>query len=403
MSRSNVTCVRALASTLAAMFLFTSCVVFDDDPDPSSLACDPPTGAELDATVDDALGWLGRATQADGTYWYEYDRAADAFSSEYHDVRHAGTMMSLYQAAAMGETTALGLGDAGLDYVLAGLATDGDRTAFLGTSRSAELGSTALLIAALVHRRIATDDASHDDLLGSLGRFMDSLRRDDGGMWARATARDLRPIEGQTSTFYTGEAFWAYGLLANQHTDEGWDDAARSVGRYIALDRDDEEGIENPPHPDQWAAYGFAEMRDWGPLDEVQRTYIRLLIDQYRGRLAREIDREAKRVGDGTAPPDESVSQSRGAAFGTTVEALGALWRLSATDPGLADLADVVRGDLVCGAAILAARQNSTEAATNWPRPDVVDGAWFDDDVTRVDDQQHAMSGVLLARDAVAP
>lgn len=390
-----------VAAILAASIVLGGCVVFDDDPDASPLGCAAPT--DFSPTVDNALDWLERALQADNTYWYEYDRSADAFSPDYNDVRHAGTTMSLYQAAAMGEAAALPLGDAGLDYILDGLVTDGDRTAFLGTSRSAELGSTALVIAALTHRRIATGDGTHDELLRSLGRFMESLRRDDGGMWARATARDLEPLEGQTSTFYTGEAFWAYGLLANQFAAEGWDVAARSVGHYIAVDRDAEEEIENPPHTDQWAAYGFAEMRDWGALEGPERAYIRLLIDKYHGRLDREIDREAKRVGDGTGPPDESVAQARGAAFGTTVEALGSLWRLAVSDPGVADLRDDLRSDLICGAAILAARQNSAESAAAWARPDVVEGAWFDENLTRVDDQQHAMSGVLLARDAVAP
>jgi hypothetical protein len=392
-----------VAGGIAGATLLTACTIFDDDPDPPLLACARPTAADLGATVDAAVAWLDRALQSDGRYWYEYDRAADTFSPDYHDVRHAGTTMSLFQVAAAGDGDALAIGDESLAYVFDGVVVEGDVTAFVGTSRSAELGSTALVIAALVHRRIATGDDRYDDVLRSMGRFMDTLRRDDGGMWARATAVGLEPIEGQTSTFYTGEAFWAYGLLANQFAGEGWDDAARAVGSYIAFDRDAEEEIERPPHPDQWSAYGFAEMREWAPLDAAHRAYIRKLYDKYHTRLDRELGREALRVGDGSGPPDETVVQARGAGFGTTVEALASLWRLASTDPGLDDLAAPIRADLICGAQILDARQVSAEGASDWARPDVLEGAWFDEDISRVDDQQHAMSGVLLAIDALEP
>jgi hypothetical protein len=144
-------------------------------------------------------------------------------------------------------------------------------------------------------------------------------------------------------------------------------------------------------------------MREWGSLDTEQRAYIRKLVEKYRARVERELDRETRRVGDGSEPPDESVQQSRGAAFGTTVEALAALWRLTSIDPGLSDLVEPVRADLICGAQILNARQVSAERASEWARPEVVWGAWFDENVTRVDDQQHAMSGLMLAVDALAP
>jgi hypothetical protein len=408
---------RRLAPPLVAPVLLAGaagCSLLDDDPDPPIVACDPSPVAALADTVDDGVAWLATASLDDGRWWYEYDRVADELSDDYNDVRHAGTMMSLYQVAAAGHPGSgsaagvetrddpVAVADDALAYAIEGLVEVDDRTAFVGEGRAAELGSTALLVAALVHRRIATGDQSYDELLRSLGRFMDSLRRDDGGMWARARASDLEPAVGQTSTFYTGEAFWAYGLLANQFPGEGWHDAARAVGRYIAVDRDDEEEIERPPHPDQWAAYGFAEMRDWGELDATELGYVRRLAERYHERVARELDREALRVGDGSGPPDETVAQSRGAAFGTTAEAVGSMWRLAVAQPELDAIEPRLRSDSVCAASILAARQVDADRAAGYARPEVVEHAWFDSDVTRMDDQQHAMSGVLLAIDAVA-
>ena len=369
--------------------------------------CTVPAAAELESTVEAATAWLERSLQDDGTYWYEYDRETDEFAPGYHDVRHSGVTMSLYQVAAAGNPTVTAIGDQGRAYIDNNLVTDGDLVAFGNPRLDLHLGATALVVAGLVHRRIATDDTTDDDLLRAMGRWMQLALRDDGGMWfgARYTTNDeggtFEPTVGRTSTFYTGEAFWAFGLLANQFPGEGWDDSARSVAAYIATERDIEEEIDDPPLADQWSAYGFAEMREWGQLEGPELAYVESLIDRYGGRLEREIRREAKRVGDGTSAPDETERQARGAAFGTTVEALSALWRLTAVDPGLASLNRELRDNLVCGAAILAARQYEPTRAGTWPRPDVVEGAWFLEDVTRMDDQQHAMSGVLLAIDAV--
>jgi len=388
-----------LGGTMAAVI-----VARDDGPLPP---CNLPAIAELESTVEAATAWLERSLQDDGTYWYEYDREADEFAAGYHDVRHSGVTMSLYQVAAAGNPEVIAIGDQGREYIDDNLVTDGDLVAFGNPRFELHLGATALVVAGLVHRRIANGDTTDDDLLRAMGRWMQLALRDDGGMWfgSRYVANDdggvFEPTVGKTSTFYTGEAFWAFGLLANQFPGEGWDDSARAVGTYIATERYIEEEIDDPPLADQWSAYGFAEMREWGQLEGPELAYVESLIDRYAGRLEREIRREDKRVGDGTSAPDETERQARGAAFGTTVEALSALWRLTAADPGLTSLNQDVRDNLVCGAAILAARQYDSSRAAAWPRPDVVEGAWFLENVTRMDDQQHAMAGVLLAMDAL--
>ncbi len=403
---SSVKAIIAAATVGAVLAGTVTALVVSRDAGPLP-PCDLPSQSELDSTVAAAAAWLERSLQSDGTYWYEYDRVADEFAPGYHDVRHGGVTMSLYQVAAGGYLDVTSIADQGREYINDNLVTDGDLVAFGQPHLELHLGSTALTIAGLVHRRIATGDTGDDELLRGMGRWMQLALRDDGGMWfgaryqGNAAGGFFEPTIGKTSTFYTGEAFWAFGLLANQFPDEGWDDSARAVANYIATKRDIEEEIDNPPLADQWSAYGFAEMREWGDLEGDELAYVRSLIDQYGGRLERELRREAKRVGDGSSEPDESERQARGAAFGTTVEALASLWRLSATDPGLTDLNAAVRDDLVCGAAILAARQYNPDRADRWPRPDVVEGAWFLDDVTRMDDQQHAMSGVLLAIDAL--
>ena len=388
-----------VASLLLGVAAGIGSYVFRDEPPPPP--CDLPAESELKETVASSAAWMQRALQANNRFWYEYDRSTDTFARNYFDVRHAGVVMSLYQVAATGDLSVLETADGGLQYILDNLNTVGDITAFDDYRRDTDLGSTALAVNALVHRRIATNDQTYDDLLRAMGRYMQSLLRPDGGMWFGAFSDGLEPMVGRTSTFYTGEAFWGFGLLANQFPGEGWDDSARLVAHYLATARDAEEGVENPPLADQWASYGFSEMRTWGNLAGAELSYVRSLSEAYHKRVEREIRREASRVGDGTEPPRESVRQSRGAAFGTTVEALSALWRLSRHDPGMADLEPQLRHDLICGAGILVARQYDAERSSAYARPDVVEGAWYTEDVTRMDDQQHAMSGVALAVDAL--
>ncbi|MCY4193732.1 MAG: hypothetical protein OXF04_05470 [bacterium] len=72
----------------------------------------------------------------------------------------------------------------------------------------------------------------------------------------------------------------------------------------------------------------------------------------------------------------------RGGGYGTILEGLGALEWLWLNEPRLDDAP--LRDRLECGAARLAETQAD-------------DGAWYYDDLTRVDDQQHAISGLLLA------
>jgi hypothetical protein len=67
----------------------------------------------------------------------------------------------------------------------------------------------------------------------------------------------------------------------------------------------------------------------------------------------------------------------------------------------MADLKPKIEERLSCAAGILAARQVSPEEAAGYPQPDLVSGAWLRGGETRMDDQQHAFSGLLYALDAL--
>jgi hypothetical protein len=90
-------------------------------------------------------------------------------------------------------------------------------------------------------------------------------------------------------------------------------------------------------------------------------------------------------------------ARARGGGIGVWLEGLGSLSAVAKRDPRLADMREPLVDRLECGAGILAERQEDAADAAEWRAPELVEGAWFRENVTRMDDQQHALSGLLLA------
>jgi hypothetical protein len=275
--------------------------------------------------------------------------------------------------------------------MVAHLVRHDDRANLAGPGEQAKLGATALMLAGLAHRRLATADPVHDDLMRELARGIVGQQRPDGSMLNLTDRETGVPVPDVTSLYSTGEAFWALALVHELFPDEGWDAPTRAVATYIATDRDDDEDVVHQPWADQWSAYGFAEMADWG-LDDVHIAYLTELIDRFGVMTRGEAQRESGGPGQWLRG-----GEARGAGFGTVAEAMGSFWRLTAVEPRLAHLHETVGDRLHCAAGILVDRQQDADDAAGYARPDLVEGAWFLDDGTRMDDQQHAVSGIARA------
>lgn len=331
--------------------------------------CEEPDAAALQATATRAGAWLAAGQHDDGTFLYAVDRSGTDLGG-YNEVRHAGVMLSLYQ---VGEHDAA---DRGLDWALDHLepVADGGRALTLGNRAS--VGGAALLAAALAERRVQTGDHTHDEVLRDLGRFIVSMQRDDGGFVVSVNpSTGVRDLEG-TSRYYPGEALWALARLEAMFPEEAWEEPAGGAARFIATRRDEVEDVIAPPLNDHWAAYGFAEMATWTRIDDEVARYARLLY----GRFALLIRTESKR--DEALLPILHGPPRRAAALGTWVEGQAAIGRLAAIDPRLADIEDEIVTSARCGTGVLVDRQDS-------------DGAWYAGGETRMDDQQHAISGLL--------
>ena len=340
---------------------------------------------QAEAAAREAADWLVRNQDADGSYLYGWNRSTGEDDDGYNLVRHGGVTMSLYQLLNHGHFEYLEPADRGLVWMLERLEPAGEGVAFTDTTH-AKLGASALLAVGLAHRRLALRDRRHDETMVQLGRFLVGQQRADGSMLEFFDLDAGAPIPGETSVFATGEALWALAMLHEAFPEEGFDEPAYRTLDHLALRRDLEEGFLPQPWPDQWAAYSIGEMAEWG-LEDHHVTYARRLVERYAFLIRFDAQRGTSygSLTHGPAP--------RGSGTGTWIEGLAALWPVTVTDERLRDLAGPTAEALACGAARLEERQVD-------PGDDVdsrAAGAFFYDDFTRMDDQQHAASGLLLA------
>lgn len=349
-------------------------------------ACRPPSAGEARAAAATAAGWLVANQQQDGSYRYAVDPDGRDLGGD-SIVRHAGVTMSLYQAAGAPDADArlLAAADRALAWMLGRLAR-GDGWRALADGSYAPLGGSALMLAALAERRLLTGERTHDDVMRDLGAFLVAMQRDDGDFFVSWDVRAAEPDREGISQYFAGEALWALARLHEALPDARFERAARDAARFVSTGRDDRDFVPVPPLNDHWAAYGFAEMADW-PIDDDSARYARALHGRFQLLVRWEAGKDAG------APYSWTHGRPRqAAALGTWVEGQAALARLARTDARLADLRGPTLASTACGSGVLVQRQDRRDD----PR---VRGAWFTDGVSRMDDQQHAISGLLAYAD----
>jgi small neutral amino acid transporter SnatA (MarC family) len=355
--------------------------------------CPSVSAGELRRSAQATVDWFVRNQEGDGDWLYLYNVDDDTTTSEYNEVRHAGVTMGLYQAAAAGLPGALRSADRGTEWALDRLLEHDGWAALEGQGR-VTTGATALLAAGLVIRREATGDTRYDGVLGRLGRFLLAQTENSGAVLASYDSVRGEPVAGEYSKYYTGEAYWALALLHRVFPDQGWGEAADRIGAYLATSRDEVED-HWPPIPDHWAAYGVSETvefpeRGRPPLTEDEVDYAR----QQAGLFGF----QARWLGQLFGPWGALVRggyEPRGGWYGVVGEALTGWWLAAREEPRLADLQDAVAERATCVAGLAVSEQSDGEDAPNAARRGRVEGAWFVDGETRMDDQQHALAGLL--------
>ena len=359
--------------------------------------CPELTVDQLETAAASATAWIVDNQQPDGRWLYEYDRVNDVEIDDYNIVRHAGVMMSLYQAAnLLDDDDALDSADTGLAWALDRVV---ERNGWAGvTDRSyVQAGTNALLVAALAERRSFTGDTRYDDEMAALATFLDTQVEDSGALLAYYDLEPDQPRADTYSIYYTGEAYWALGRMHVQFPDVGWGETADRMGNYMATVRDDVEDIW-PPLADHWSGYGLASAAEspsrpaGEPLTDAELEFVK----RQGGLIGQRVRSIAQRFGPwgvavrGTFTP-------RGGGYGVFGEGLAGLWRAAQLDDRLESERDVLGERALCIAGLSIEAQSDAEDAAQYPDPGKVEGAWFIDDLTRMDDQQHALSALLFA------
>lgn len=362
----------------------------------------PPEGCGQDSETDIqraavlAAAWMKSNQNPDGSYVYLYYSDSDSIPADYNEVRHAGVTMSLYQAAGrLQDPEAMAAADNAMQWMRDRLVREHGWAALAPYPGRASLGASALMLVGLAERRLATHDPVNDELMHELASFIAAMQRDDGGFRIAYDFNTDEPDTVNTSRYFPGESLWALALMHEAFPGEGWDVRARAALNFITTMRDDVENVDFPPLADQWAAYGIGEMVEWGLTDQ-QVDYARRLAARFGLLVRTESERQGSWYGHKVRG-----RYARASGVGTWVEGLAALWRASQVDPRLADIAEPVKDRLQCVSGILAERQVSITESQDYPRPELAAGAWFRDNETRMDDQQHAFSGLIYTLDAL--
>jgi small neutral amino acid transporter SnatA (MarC family) len=367
--------------------------------------CPSVTVPELRDAAQASVDWFVRNQKFGGDWLYEYDKDTDTTAAEYNPVRHAGVTMGLYQAAAAGLPGALRSADRGTEWALERL-LERDGWAALAAQAEVDTGATALLVAGLTIRREATGDTRYDAVMRRLGRFLLAQTQPSGAVLASYDSVRGAPVAGRYSKYFTGEAYWALARLQAAFPGEGWGEAADRIGTYLATSRDEEEG-HWPPIPDHWAAYGMAETAELReprqpPLTGDEVAYARRQAELF-GAQARWL---AQRYGPwgGVVRPGY---EPRGGWYGVIGEALTGWWLTAGEEPRLAGQREAIGERAICVAGLAVSAQSGAGDAGGAARPERVEGAWFLDGETRMDDQQHALAGLLrtipIARASASP
>jgi hypothetical protein len=228
-----------------------------------------------------------------------------------------------------------------------------------------------------------------------MARFVAAQVQSDGSVLNEV---DLETGEGKPNTyspFATGQTLY---LLAQARAITGtteFDTQISAIIDYLATERAQREGYV-PDVSDHWGAYGMAVLTESAPQFLTGRHTVEFVRKQL-GIAGIQVRYESQRTNDGLNRWTRG-RQTLGAGLGTLGEAIGAWQVVAATQPELREQQPWLHERLYCVAELLVDRQISSQVADQLRNPSSARGAWEQFGITQMDDQQHAISAMLAAR-----
>ena len=362
--------------------------------------CGVTAQSDRDVAISEAVTWLSTNQNPDGTFMYRYDAELDEVLGGYNWIRHAGTVLALEQARAQGFEASVTPSELAIQAALdqsVSVSINGKPVMGLSDGPVVSTGGTALFALALLERRDTTGLTNHDDDIRAMLRFLVASLKDraDGSSIVRASANSkARFTSDEVALFATSQVLFVLARAERIFPHEQWGSHSHQILLYLTTYKANEEGFV-PDMADHWAAYAMSEMMTWADVPTFSDTEIAWAKKQM-GLSSVMIRYESQITDDGFNVLLRGHS-AIGAAMGTHGEAVAG-WVNFAL--GQSALTGQVRGlfdRLQCNSSLLVDRQITGVAARDFKSPSRVEGAWLSSGITQVDDQQHAMSALLMA------
>jgi len=363
--------------------------------------CGDVTNEQIDISIGEGVQWLERNLDESGVWLYRYNVERDEDLGGYNWVRHAGVLLSLEQTARFVDTEVGDVAGRVADQGWSAIEENyrvvriGDRETIAMKSSSSATGGTALTGIALAERRIRTGDVLLDDTLLKMARFVAAQVQSDGSVLNEV---DLETGIGKPesySPFATGQTLFLLAQARAIIDTQEFDTEIAAIIRYLATERALREGYV-PDVSDHWGAYGMAVLAETAPQFLTDGHTIEFVRKQF-GIAGIQVRYESQRTNDGLNRYTRG-RQTLGAGLGTLGEAIGA-WRIvAASQPTIRHQQPWLHERLYCVAELLVDRQIDEKDAAQLPNPSSARGAWAQFGITQMDDQQHAISAMVAAR-----
>ncbi|MCZ7585709.1 MAG: hypothetical protein M5R36_21580 [Deltaproteobacteria bacterium] len=214
--------------------------------------------------------FLIRAQQTSGRWYYEYGAGRDRFNKRgYNLLRHAGTTYAMYQLAeALGDERYADTADSALDYLKQKIeaAPDDPARMYVRSGNSIKLGGSGLALMAFVEKertRGVTNREKH--IMRGLVRHCLLAQNDDGSFESYHAAPGAEK-KTRRSIYYPGEAM--LGLIRYYHLHPERKDILDAVARaadYLIGERWNMLGIRFNVPPDAWLMLALEELHKAKP------------------------------------------------------------------------------------------------------------------------------------------
>lgn len=387
----------------------SACGDDDDDAGPQS---DPDNAAEiLDGTEEvqeEALAelafdrarlgaeWLATVSREDGSFYYLYFPEDDTVEvEEYNEVRHAGTTYSMFQVyGATGGDDVLDASEAAIGYIEDNspeLPPGGRGFVY---DEDVKLGGQALAIVALLERRRALADESHDELIAEMAEFLLAMETQNPGHFYDFYFSRTDDLALGDSRFYPGEALLAFVRLSYHFPEETeYLEAAIRAADYLVYERDgDLSQATEVPEEDHWLAIALAELYRL----EANEDYARLAYLHAESMISNQItedDGVESLIGASGSPETPSSYTS----IATKGEALAAVWALALYKEDH-DMAGLLAEASWRNAQYRMRVQYGEDNTQEFANPEAAMGAWGADPVdtsVRIDYVQHNITALI--------